>query len=92
VIVIIAYFIPGIRHITALSAGSTGLKYPVFAVFAYTGGFIWAMSFFLVGFFFGKDWSKMSEKVEHHIIIVSVLAAAILLLYFIVKKTLWKGK
>ena len=32
------YFIPGVRHVTAIAAGSSGLGYGTFAAFAYPGG------------------------------------------------------
>jgi membrane protein DedA with SNARE-associated domain len=35
----IGYFIPGIRHLTAIFAGTSLMPYGTFALFAYTGGF-----------------------------------------------------
>jgi membrane protein DedA with SNARE-associated domain len=35
---LLGYFVPGIRHLTALVAGASKLELPVFALFAYSGG------------------------------------------------------
>jgi membrane protein DedA with SNARE-associated domain len=53
----VGYFIPGVRHFTALVAGASKLRYPVFAVFAYSGGLIWALTFITLGYSLGESWS-----------------------------------
>jgi len=53
----IGYFIPGVRHFTALVAGASQLRYPLFALFAYTGGFIWSLTFITLGFYLGETWT-----------------------------------
>jgi len=35
------YFIPGVRHLTAIAAGSSGFPFPVFAKYAYGGALLW---------------------------------------------------
>jgi len=39
------YYIPGVRHLTALLAGSAKLPFPTIGLFAYSGGFVWALTF-----------------------------------------------
>jgi membrane protein DedA with SNARE-associated domain len=53
----VGYFIPGVRHFTALVAGASNLRYPVFAVFAYSGGLIWSLTFITLGYTLGETWS-----------------------------------
>jgi membrane protein DedA with SNARE-associated domain len=48
------YFIPGLRHFTGLIAGSVDLKYRQFALFAYSGAFLWASIFLTIGYFLGN--------------------------------------
>lgn len=48
------YFIPGVRHFTGIIAGSVEVKYKHFALFAYTGAFLWASLFLSIGYFFGS--------------------------------------
>lgn len=60
------YFIPGVRHVTGIFAGMTELEYPVFAVFAYTGAFLWATVFLSIGYFFGPYWSHILCFMDAH--------------------------
>jgi membrane protein DedA with SNARE-associated domain len=43
------YFIPGVRHVTALTAGMSQMKYRFFAPFAYGGAVLWAVTFLMLG-------------------------------------------
>jgi membrane protein DedA with SNARE-associated domain len=55
------YYIPGVRHLTALVAGATKLEYPLFALFAYTGALLWAVTFILLGSFLGEGWKLLAR-------------------------------
>lgn len=52
----IGYFIPGIRHLTGIVAGTAYLKYWEFAVFAYTGALLWSLTFISLGYYFYDFW------------------------------------
>ncbi|NNM58799.1 MAG: DedA family protein [Legionellales bacterium] len=54
-ILLIAYFIPIVRHLSGLVAGTTQLPYKTFALFAYSGAFIWSNLFFWIGFLYGMQ-------------------------------------
>jgi len=58
------YFIPGIRHLTGVVAGSIALEYGYFALFAYCGAAVWASIFLSIGFFFGSYWITILEWAE----------------------------
>lgn len=49
----IGYFVPGLRHFTGFSAGTTNLEFNRFALFAYSGAVVWVSTFLTVGYFFG---------------------------------------
>jgi membrane protein DedA with SNARE-associated domain len=86
----IGYFIPGIRHVTAISAGSSNLNYYEFAIFAYSGGLLWTITFVLTGYYVGKEWSKYVGKVESNaaliIGIILVLSAIIYMIRYLYKR------
>jgi len=77
------YFVPGVRHLTALVAGTTKLRFPVFAVFAYAGAFMWSGTFLTVGYLFGKEWVRASEKIHHTLLIICGIIGAVLLAYYL---------
>ncbi|MDP4192564.1 MAG: DedA family protein [Bacteroidota bacterium] len=80
---IFGYFIPGVRHIISIFAGSSRLEYPEFALFTYTGGFIWISTFLSLGYFFGEKWQIILKNIHNHIIISSsvIIIAIILIVY-----------
>ena len=53
-LLLIGYFIPGVRHLVGIAAGIVYLRFWEFALFAYTGALIWTTSFLAIGFFFPK--------------------------------------
>jgi membrane protein DedA with SNARE-associated domain len=80
----IAYFIPGIRHLAAVVAGASRLRYPVFALFAYTGGLFWSLLFISVGYFFGQHWTTVLARIENHVLDVAGIILGLLLVYLLV--------
>lgn len=86
------YFIPGVRHLTAIIAGSADTKYSKFALFAYAGGLIWSITFVTIGFTFGKRWSLIIEEIHKHIIIVVLIILILLIIYFILKNRVFNKK
>lgn len=78
------YFIPGVRHLTGILAGSIALEYTHFALFAYTGAIVWASTFLSLGYFFGNYWVEAFEWAEIYIdelVVVALLALGIWLLF-----------
>ncbi len=80
------YFIPGVRHVTAIIAGSAETKYSKFALFAYSGGLIWVLTYITIGFTVGGKWMILIEQIQNYILITSLIAFILLLIIFIVKK------
>jgi membrane protein DedA with SNARE-associated domain len=58
------YFVAGIRHFTALTAGMSRLPFRTFAVYAYPGGLVWVVSFILIGYFVGDQWEHLKHRFE----------------------------
>jgi membrane protein DedA with SNARE-associated domain len=78
---LIGYFIPGVRHFTAVVAGTSTLRPALFAIFAYSGALVWTATFIGLGFFFGEQWSQVFEHVHRHIMIVALIALLLILPY-----------
>lgn len=89
----IGYFIPGVRHITAIIAGSSSLKYYEFAIFAYSGGLVWTLTFLLTGYYVGVGWEKYLHVVHTHVllliaVILIILSIAYLIRFLYIKRKL----
>jgi len=76
---IFGYFIPGVRHLTAIVAGTSRLKYTIFAGFAYAGAFFWTFTFVILGYVSGREWSKTPEAV-HRYVLITLCAGLVLAL------------
>ena len=61
---LVAYFVPGLRHLGALMLGASGLHYSSFAIFAYTGAVVWSTTFISVGYFLGEEWMTSSPALH----------------------------
>jgi len=77
---------PGIRHFTAILAGASGLETPVFALFAYSGGIVWVLTFVSLGYFLGDQWSRMSEEVQYVLIALTILGVAAAVVYWWIRR------
>jgi membrane protein DedA with SNARE-associated domain len=80
---LIGYFVPGVRHVTAIVAGTSKLRPLLFAVFAYSGALIWAATFIGVGYYFGDRWSQVLAQVNRHIVIVTWSGLVVVVIYLI---------
>ena len=78
------YFLPGVRHLIAFGAGTSKLPLSVFASFAYTGGFIWSVTFISAGYFLGSQWTIVFGTVRPNLVMGSVVTVALFLLYLFV--------
>jgi len=62
--IFVAYFVPGLRHLSALAGGASGLRYFTFATFAYAGAFMWSASFITTGYLLAEEWSTSSAALH----------------------------
>jgi membrane protein DedA with SNARE-associated domain len=77
------YFVPGVRHLTAVVAGTSKLKPFHFAIFAYSGALIWAATFIGVGFYFGDQWTQVLEQVHRNLMALTLIALSLIVIYLI---------
>jgi membrane protein DedA with SNARE-associated domain len=70
----VGYFIPGVRHFTALVAGMSRLPYRTFA------------AFLTVGYFVGEQWERASATVQHDLLIGTAALGAGVLAWWAVRK------
>lgn len=71
---LIGYFVPGLRHLTAFVAGSSCLPFPVFAAFAYSGALLWSASFLSLGYVLGDEWEHLSGRIHDWLLLGSLSA------------------
>jgi len=77
VLLTVGYFIPGVRHFTAVVAGMSGVRRGRFALFAYLGAAVWVGTFLTLGYVFGNSWQRSSELAQRYVLIGTAVLAAI---------------
>ena len=84
---VVGYYIIGVRHFTAIVAGMSRLGYPTFVAYAWTGGALWVATFLTLGYFLGENWRPVAELVHQYVVYASVAIVTIAALwYFFWKK------
>src|ERR1700742_1184048 len=68
----IGYYIAGVRHFTAIVAGTSKLKFTHFMAYAWTGGLLWVTTFLTLGYYLGDNWQRIWESIHHYILYVSI--------------------
>jgi membrane protein DedA with SNARE-associated domain len=85
------YFIPGVRHFTALVAGMSGLEYRKFALFAYSGAVLWVGVFFGLGYFLGDRWEGTIDFIHHYTWLAIGIAAVAFGIAYLVRRRIRKS-
>jgi membrane protein DedA with SNARE-associated domain len=78
------YYIPGVRHFTALVAGTSKVSVRHFLAYAWSGGLLWISTFMLLGYWLGADARKIVDSILEYplyFLIALALAAAAYFLY-----------
>jgi membrane protein DedA with SNARE-associated domain len=88
----VGYYIPGVRHFTALVAGTSGLEFRSFAMYAYSGGCIWATIFLYLGYRFGDQCQQMFEVIHRNLELAAVIAGVLILGYVLVRRFVIKRR
>lgn len=82
-IIVVGYFFPGIRHLTAYSSGLLKMSFPKYLFYASIGAFLWVNIFIVLGFYLGNDWRYLLHlSVHYKNIITSIFLLLVLVLFY----------
>jgi membrane protein DedA with SNARE-associated domain len=68
----VGYFIAGVRHLTAIIAGTSKLDFLSFAKYAWPGGLLWVSTFLTLGYFLGENWKRIAESIHVYVLYISI--------------------
>lgn len=79
--ILIGYYIPGIRQLTAFSSAVGRIPYWKFLLFAIPGGLLWVILFVKIGIYIGYSWTHFRGLYHHYhyLILACIFIAAILM-------------
>ncbi len=82
----VGYYIAGVRHFTAIVAGTSRLKFTHFIAYAWTGGLVWVGTFLTLGYFLGENWERIAEMIHHYLLYASIAVLAAAAIYYLVRR------
>ncbi|MFC5449218.1 VTT domain-containing protein [Paenibacillus aestuarii] len=85
-LLIIAYFIPGIRHFTGYFSGVTRMPLRTYMLYAYPGAFIWTGTFISLGKILGPKWEQFHHTITKYLLIAGVIAALMFIIVYVFKR------
>ncbi len=85
-LLLIAYFIPGIRHVAGYFSGITRIPYRTYAIYAYTGAFIWVGTFISLGKVLGPKWEQYHKTITKYLLYAGIILAILLILLYFYRK------
>lgn len=86
ILLFVGFFIPGIRHISGYLSGIAQYRFIKFAIFTYTGAFLWVFTFLYLGIKFGHRWTIIEDYISRYSIYLFLLLILLLLLYYGINK------
>jgi membrane protein DedA with SNARE-associated domain len=82
----VGYWVPGLRHLIALVAGSSELEPRLFALFAYAGALVWAAAFLSLGYYVGDRWRPVLHALQRPRIAAVAVIGAICLTWVLARR------
>lgn len=84
-LLVVAYFIPGVRHVTGYFSGVTKIPFKKFVANAYTGALLWTGTFISLGKVLGSNWEKFHGSIKKYLIIGGIIIAITLICIYLYK-------
>ncbi|PGL69515.1 DedA family protein [Bacillus sp. AFS055030] len=82
-ILIIGFFIPGVRHLTAYFAAINKYSFKKFALFGFIGAILWGFTFITLGKILGEKWDKVASLFAKYSLVIFPTALLIAIVFFL---------
>lgn len=82
----VGYYIAGVRHFTAILAGTSKLKFTHFMAYAWSGGLLWVTTFLTLGYFLGENWKRIFDTIHDYLLYASFVVIAAVVIYYLAKR------
>ncbi|RIV20251.1 phosphatase PAP2 family protein [Alicyclobacillaceae bacterium I2511] len=78
-LIIVAYFIPGARHVTGYFSGITRIPFYKFATYAYLGAALWVFTFVTLGKLLGPQWVHYHQLISKYLVMGGIFIGILLM-------------
>ena len=86
IVIVVAYFLPGVRHIMGYFSGITEIDAKRFHIYSTVGGIFWVLTFISLGYLLGPSAERFSDEIHKYGILLFALFAVAFIIYFVIKK------
>ena len=87
-LILIGYFIPGVRHLTAYVAAINSFPFRKFVVYAYSGALLWSFTFITLGRELGEKWDLVEVYISKYSIYFIMLFFVLAIVFYL----FWKRR
>lgn len=81
-LLLIGYFIPGVRHLVAYIAAINNYPFRKFIGYAYSGAFIWSFTFITLGRKLGENWNRVDFYVSKYSLYVILFFVIVVIIFY----------
>lgn len=92
--ILIARFVPVVRHIISLPAGIARMKLVPFFVQTFIGASLWGGFLIVLGYYMGEHWDTVANKIKRFDLVIGgaiVIAVLVVAIRFFVKRRRERG-
>lgn len=82
-LLLVAYFVPGLRHVTGYISGTSNMPFRKFAIPAYLGAFLWSFAFLTLGKLLGPRWNDFHKLASHYFVFIVIGLVILVVLLFV---------
>ena len=86
IVIVIAYFLPGVRHILGYFSGISRIDAKRFHIYSTLGGVFWVIVFITLGYVLGPSAHHAFHLMHKYGTMIFILGIAVLFIYLIYKK------
>lgn len=84
-IIVIGYFVPGVRHLSPIVAGIVKFSLKKYFVFSIIGALVWISSFISIGYFLGERWKTVVRSLQDSFDIWMIVGMVVVVLVLLMK-------
>ncbi|MGG1519301.1 DedA family protein [Paenibacillus oryzisoli] len=85
-LILVSYFIPGLRHFTGYVSGILRVRLGTFLFFNFTGGIVWVLTYVMIGKIFGGQIEQMLHIVSKYAIAAIIVVVVGVVIGFYIKQ------
>jgi membrane protein DedA with SNARE-associated domain len=79
-LILVSYFIPGLRHFTGYVSGILRVRLRTFFFYNYIGGFLWVLTYVMIGKVFGQKIEQLLHIIsQYSVATIMVLAIGVVI-------------